>query len=290
MADWTIIKILSWTESYFKNHAIDSPRLAAEMLLASSLDIERLDLYLQHDRPLEKQELEGFKTLIKRRIQNEPVAYITGEKGFYESEFKVGRGVLIPRPDTETLVEAALDIVKETPSESYPKNILELGVGSGAVVVSLAKVFPDHHYFANDISKKALGIAKKNSETIVQDRVRLFCGSWLDAIKVFPIFDLIVSNPPYIPTGDIPGLQAEISVFEPVTALDGGADGLDCYRKIFETAHRNLVPGGCLLLEIGFDQKEGLREIFEQHSGYGSIEFIQDLAGHNRVAKIKKIN
>ncbi len=288
MVDWTIIKILSWTESYFKEHSIDSPRLAAEIILAYSLDVNRLDLYLQHDRPLEKKELSNFKVLIKRRIQNEPVAYITGEKGFYESDFKVGRGVLIPRPDTEILVETAINILNNSSTVDAHQKVLELGVGSGAIIVSLAKVFPDLLCFAGDISFDALAIARQNSKNIAKDRVSFFSGSWFEAIRQDSLFDLIVSNPPYIPTEDIKNLQAEIHKFEPMLALDGGRDGLDCYREIFKNAYSYLAFGGILLLEMGFDQKEGLTKIFEQYPEYESIEFIQDLAGHNRVVKIKK--
>lgn len=288
MVDWTIIRILSWTESYFREHFIDSPRLTAELLLAYCLGIGRLDLYLQHDRPLEKNELYDFKVLIKRRIQNEPVAYITGEKGFYDSDFKVAKGVLIPRPDTETLVEQALGILEKSKVCGSRKHVLELGVGSGAIIVSLAKALPDHVYMANDISWDALDIAKINIKKNLQTCVNLFSGSWLDAIRPKPIFDLIVSNPPYIPTQDIKKLAPEILKFEPSLALDGGPDGLDCYRKILEHAHLRLVPGGMLLLEIGFDQKKGLSQCFEHCAEYESIEFVQDLAGHDRVAKIKK--
>jgi release factor glutamine methyltransferase len=282
--------MLSWTESYFKDHSIDSPRLASEMILAHSLGIQRIDLYLQYDRPLEKHELSDFKALIKRRVQNEPVAYITGERGFYESEFKVAKGVLIPRADTETLVEEAVRLLKKALAQNITQKVLELGTGSGAIIVSLAKALPEHFYFANDVSLDALGIAKINAENIADDKVSFFSGSWFKALKSDFLFDLIVSNPPYIPTGDIKTLEAQIHAFEPMLALDGGSDGLDCYREIFADAHSHLIPGGVLLVEMGFDQKEGLQGIFEQYPEYESIEFIQDLAGHNRVVKIKKIN
>jgi len=288
LVEWTIIRILLWTESYFKAHFIDSPRLTAELLLAHSLDMARLDLYLQHDRPLDKNELSDFKALIKRRIQNEPVAYITGEKGFYDSDFKVAKGVLIPRPDTETLVEQALGVLEKSKWRGSPKHVLELGVGSGAIIVSLARVYPDHVYLANDISADALKVARINAQNLLQTRVMFFSGSWLDAVKQKPAFDLIVSNPPYIPTKDIKTLAPEIHRFEPMLALDGGHDGLDCYRQILEAAHHCLAPGGTLLFEIGFDQKEGLIRVFDRHAEYESIEFIKDLAGHDRVAKIKK--
>ena len=286
--DWTIIKILSWTESYLKNHSIDSPRLTAEMLLAYCLGIKRLDLYLQHDRPLHKNELFDFKVLLKRRIQNEPVAYIIGEKGFFESDFEVASGVLIPRPDTETLVEQALKILNTCHGCSRPRMVLELGTGSGAIIVSLAKAIPRHLYFASDISLAALAIAKKNAEKIAKDNIIFIAGSWFSALGENSRFDLIVSNPPYIPTGDIQGLQPEIKEFEPMLALDGGRDGLDCFRLILTDAHHYLAPGGSILLEMGFNQKKGIENILNQCSPYESIDFMQDLAGHNRVLLIKK--
>jgi release factor glutamine methyltransferase len=291
--DWTIIKILSWTESYFQDHSVDSPRLTAEILLAYSLDIKRLDLYLQFDRPLHASELSYFKILIQRRVQNEPVAYITGEKGFFESDFRVAQGVLIPRPDTETLVEQALMILssgKDSPEFNAfgSKTILELGVGSGAIIVSIAKARPEFEYFACDVSQPALKIAKINAQKIIPDKIKFFSSDWFSSVKEKERFDLIVSNPPYIATADIENLEPEIRKFEPLLALDGGLDGLDCYDIILNDAHRYLVPGGVILLEIGFDQKEGLENIFNQHPQYTSIGFIKDLAGHNRVAFIKK--
>lgn len=280
--------ILSRTESYFKEHSIDSPRLTAELLLAHSLGLRRLDLYLQYDRPLQQNEVSAFKTLIRRRIQNEPVAYIIGEKGFFESDFEVAGEVLIPRPETEILVEEALKILNTGSGSPGAKRVLELGTGSGAIVVSLAKAAPRHLYLANDISLSALGIAKKNACRIAENRVLFFAGDWFSPVQIRPGFDLIVSNPPYIPLADIRGLAPEIRMYEPQIALDGGEDGLSCFRAIFREAHRRLAPGGILLLEMGWDQKEDLENVLKVHSEYESIEFIKDLSGHDRVAKIKK--
>lgn len=290
MNDWIIIKLLSWTESYLKKHSIDSPRLTAEILLAYCLGIKRLDLYLKYDRPLQKNELSDFRLLIKRRIQNEPVAYIIGEKGFFESNFEVTQGVLIPRPDTETIVEQALKILNTYQDNCRPRMILELGTGSGAIIVSLAKAIPRHLYFAGDISLAALAIAKKNAEIIAEDKIKFFAGSWFATLSGNSRFDLIISNPPYIPTADIQELEPEIKEFEPMLALDGGIDGIDSYRSILKSAHNYLVPGGIILLEIGYDQKEILQSISGQYKEYESIYFIRDLAGHNRVALIKKID
>ncbi len=290
MIDWTIIKILSWTESYFKDHAIDSPRLTAEILLCFCLEIQRLDLYLQHDRPLEKKELAQYKTLIQRRIQREPVAYIVGEKGFYESSFQVRPGVLIPRPDTEILVETALDLMGPCHDSSQAKNVLELGVGSGAILVSLAKACPGHRYFGCDLSRAALDTARKNAGNLVQTLLHFFQGSWFDPLQKQPFFHLIVSNPPYVSTGDLEGLAPEIRDHEPRLALDGGLDGLDSIREILARAPGYLRPGGMLVMEMGSDQKPGVAAIAGASPEYDSIEFIKDLAGHDRLAVVKKRN
>lgn len=289
---WTIIKLLTWAESYFKSHAVDSPRLTAEILLACGLEIKRLDLYLQHDRPLEKNELARFKALIKRRVQNEPVAYITGIKGFWESDFVVTPDVLIPRPETEILVEQALQFLKgrfpDKGPDGRPGRILELGTGSGAVIVSLARAMPGHVYAAGDISLKALAVAKQNAGTLAGKPIRFFAGSWFSCLDTRGKFDLILSNPPYIPARDIETLQPEIRLFEPFTALDGGPDGLAAFREILGAAHCYLAPGGVLLLETGCDQKQGIQRILRSAGGYQPPEFIRDLAGRHRVALIKK--
>ncbi len=285
--EWTVFKLISWTESYFARHRIDSPRLTAEILLGFCLGIRRLDLYLQHDRPLEKQELARFKTLIQRRKNREPVAYITGEKGFYESSFQVRPGVLIPRPDTETLVEKTLAVLAEDVQK--PSVILELGVGSGAVVISLAKAHPGALFFAGDISRVALDTARKNADREKKiGKIHFFNGSWFDPLVPRPFFDVIVSNPPYIPGSHIPGLAPEIRDHEPITALDGGDDGLDCIRKILVRAGEFLVPGGHLLMEMGFDQRAELTALAMNFPEFDTFDFIQDLAGQDRVVHFKK--
>ncbi len=295
---WTIIKTLSWTESYFEKQSIDSPRLTAEILLSYSLSLNRLDLYLQHDRPLNQGELSAFKSLIKRRIQKEPVAYITGEKGFYESDFIVSDKVLIPRPDTELLVEEAIGLLNRDlvninqpdNNQSIGKRILELGTGSGAIVVSICKAAPIHTYFALDISVHALKTAKKNGELLAENKIQFLASDWFSGLKNGFSFDFILSNPPYIPLADIDNLQPEIKNYEPMRALNGGVDGLDCYRLIFDQARYYLAPGGVLMLEIGYDQKIGITQVVEQFPVYNSIEFKTDLAGHDRVVIVKKSN
>ena len=285
--DWTIFKLISWTEGYFKEQGVDSPRLTAEILLGFCLDIKRLDLYLQHDRPLEASELAKFKALIKRRCQGEPVAYITGEKGFFESEFQVAPGVLIPRPDTEVLLETAMAFLGKKDSRA---NVLEMGVGSGALIVSLAQACPDHSYFGSDISPMALETARKNARRLLETPIEFFQGSWLEALSPDVDFDLILSNPPYIPSHDIEDLARDIREYEPRLALDGGEDGLDCYRLILESAASHLAPGGILAMEMGYDQKPGMSALVDSRSGFLPPRFIRDLAGHHRVVVLEKRN
>lgn len=287
---WTIKSILSWTDTYFSQHSIDSPRLTAEILLAQVLGLRRLDLYLQHDRPLEKQELSVFKLLIRRRIAREPVAYITGRKGFYKEQFKVAPGVLIPRPDTETLVETAVGILSEIKQCGRQARVMELGVGSGAVIVSIANACDGHLYFGSDLSGDALGVAYANIKAFARTPVALFRGDWLAAVRPRPMFDLILSNPPYIPSADIESLAPEIRDHEPLQALDGGVDGLDAVRAILAQAGDRLLSSGRLILEIGFDQKPMVKNIAGGFSWVAELDFIKDLAGHHRLAVFKKIN
>jgi len=288
MSDWTIKKLLDWTASYFGDNRIDSPRLTAEILLAKTLSLRRLDLYLQHDRPLEARELSEFKVLIKRRVGREPVAYITGEKGFYDDRFSVGKGVLIPRPDTEVLVETAMAVLNRPGWSGKRARVIELGVGSGAIIVSLAKACPHHDYFASDLSEQALSTATGNAVALTKTPILFFRGSWMDAVAPRAGFDLILSNPPYIPKADIDSLAPEIKEHEPMLALDGGPDGLDAIGIILDQAGSRLNPGGQVILEMGFDQKPGVIELSEGFSWIRDLGFVKDLAGHNRLAVLKK--
>lgn len=287
---WTIKSILSWADTYFLQRNIDSPRLTAEILLAQTLGLRRLDLYLQHDRPLEQQELAVLKNLIRRRAAGEPVAYITGRKGFFKEQFSVTPGVLIPRPDTETLVETAVEILSEMKHAGRQARVMELGVGSGAVIISIANACKSHLYFGSDLSSTALVVACANVKAFAQVPVSIFGGDWLAAVAPQPLFDLIVSNPPYIPTSDIERLAPEIKDYEPRQALDGGVDGLDAVRVILSQAGERLLPSGRLILEIGYDQKPLVKDLVGGFSWVAELDFIKDLAGHYRLAVFKKIN
>lgn len=290
MSDWTAIELVARTESYFKSRSVESPRLSAELLLGLCLDLDRVELYLNHDRPLDSRELDRFRELVRRRARNEPVAYITGKKGFWEHEFSVKPGVLIPRPDTEALVENALAVFDQAGfANGGTGRILELGCGSGAVIVSLAAARPGHEFFAADCSETAVDVTRANSEAILsENRVRVVQGSWLDPFRKGGTFDMIICNPPYVRTSEMKTLSPQIKEYEPARALDAGDDGLDSIREIVAGACDYLADGGTLLIEIGYDQKEAVRRVVRSSSGYEKPVFERDLAGHFRVAVIKK--
>jgi release factor glutamine methyltransferase len=283
---WTILKILSWTVSYFKSRNVEAPRPSAEILLAHALGVDRIQLYIQYDRPLNQDELAAFRDLVKRRAQFEPAAYITGEKEFWSLPFAVTRETLIPRPETECLVEAALAFLKQDSPSGLPKRILEMGVGSGAIISALASEAGEHLYFASDISPAALQIASTNAKkNSLGHAIRFFASDWLRAVKkTAPPFDLIVSNPPYVRTGEISGLAPEIRLHEPRLSLDGSADGLFCLRAIIQTAAEFLKPGGLLALETGFDQKNDVLALARSCGAYENMVCSNDYSGLHRVA------
>jgi release factor glutamine methyltransferase len=286
---WTILKLLAWTTSFFRSHGIQSPRADAEILLAHTLASERIALYTHHDQPLNPDELRRFKTAIKRRAAREPVAYIVGQKGFWSLELAVTPAVLIPRPETECLVEKALQFLPCDAAAS-PLRVLELGTGSGAIVLALAKERPTHRFYALDRSVAALTVARRNARRAsLADRVCFWVADWVDALRPgAPLFDLIVSNPPYIRAGDIPGLQPEIGRFEPRQALDGGPDGLQDLRRIIRQAPAFLAPGGRLLLEIGWDQAMALGAVAADCGLYEESTVFQDYSGLDRVLELRK--
>ncbi len=287
--EWTIIKLIGWTTSYFKSHDIESPRITAEILLAHVLNFDRIDLYLRYDQPLNDKELGLFKMLIKRRINREPVAYIVGTKEFWSMDLAVTPEVLIPRPETECLVEAALDFLPDN-SVMKPKRVLELGTGSGAVILALASTRPNHLFFASDRSLNAVKLARKNARHHGLDtRVNFFCADWFSPLHASTLpFDVIISNPPYIPTKVIAQLQPEISRYEPTAAIDGQEDGLDCLRLIISNAHRYLKKKGRLLLEMGHDQRTPIQKIIESCAVYEDIIFTKDYGGYDRIVQMQK--
>ncbi len=284
---WHVSRLLSWMTDYFSEKNIESPRLSAELLLCMTLDCNRVNLYTSFDKPLEKHELDFLKKLIMRRAAFEPVSYITGEKGFLLYDFFVSRDVLIPRPDTERLVEVVFELFSEKKSEKI--KILELGTGSGAISISLADYFKNCLVVSTDISFEAIKIAVKNSLKYGVEKKIIFVNtSWFNGLSNLEKFDLIVSNPPYIRRGDIDSLQPEIRKYEPFKALDGGIDGLDCIREIIGTAGLFLKNNGFLIIEAGHDQKEDIEKITEKTKDLFFEEMIKDYGKRDRVAVIKK--
>ena len=285
---WTALDLVKWTAGYFRDHQIENARSEAEILLAHTLKTRRIDLYLNHDQPLCEEELKRFKSLIKRRVDGEPVAYITGTREFWSLALAVNPSVLIPRPETECLVEAVLPLLDG--HDGSMKRVLEMGAGSGAIIIALAHEHPEHRYAAMDRSEAAVQTARQNARMQQVDHlIDWFCGDW-DAALVpnRETFDLIVSNPPYIRSRDINGLQPEIRNHEPRMALDGDGDGLRCIRHIIESAHRYLRTGGLVVLEMGADQKKDVLAIAGKSGHYESPRIVRDYSGHDRVALMVK--
>ena len=287
-ATWTVIKALRWTADYFKRHQLESFRIDAELLLAHALNCQRLDLYLRHDQPLNEDERARFRELIQRRIRHEPVAYIVGIKEFWSLRFRVAPGVLIPRPDTESLVEAVLSNLRGLSSKGA--DVLELGVGSGAAIVALASEYPEARFWGSDCSWSALQVARDNARLNgVDSRIRFYMGRWLEPLRRdCEQFDIVLSNPPYIPSDNIAQLSPEIRLFEPLGALDGGVDGLLHISAIISEAHGYIKPGGLLYIEIGFDQRDVVQALAQKYDVYEPAVFYKDYGGHDRVAQLRK--
>ena len=272
---WTLLKLLRWTTGYFSDKGIETPRLDAELLLGHGLGLDRVGVYLNYDRPLNTAELDRLRPLTKRRGHREPLQYLTGRTEFWSRELKVTPAVLIPRPDTEILVEEA---VKRAAGEGV---LLDVGTGSGAIVISLAGELPDWQLYGLDISPEALEIARFNLEKHqLAERVRLLEGSLAELPR--QQYDLIVSNPPYIAPEEWDALMPEVRCFEPRVALLAEEGGLSCYRQLAEQAASRLNKGGWLLVEIGYRQAEAVSELFAT-AGLEDIFVRNDYAGQPRV-------
>lgn len=287
---WTILEILRWTTTYFKSHHIEQSRAAAEMLLAHALGVERIDLYIQYERSLTAEELERFKRFIQRRIRREPVAYIIGRKEFWSMDLKVTPDVLIPRPETESLVEVVLKTVRTAPKQA-PLRVLDLGTGSGAIVLAIASEWPGQNFYAVDRSGKALAVAQDNARAHALDKAITFLqGDWFGPVHdLGGCFDVIVSNPPYISSHEFEALPPEIARHEPRDALLGGSDGLDAIRLIIRQAPEHLVPGGWLFFEIGHDQWAAVDLLISETKLYSDWAVTKDYGGHNRVVRAKAL-
>jgi release factor glutamine methyltransferase len=277
---WTIIELINETTGYFKKKGIESARLEAELLLANCLAIERIQLYIAFERPVSEEELSRFRETVRRRAAGEPAAYLTGYREFWSLKIRVQKGVLIPRPETELLVEEAIKLLKPRDQEMA---ILELGTGSGAIAVALAKEIKNSVIYAADISAAALVVARSNiEEQGLQERIRLVCGNGPAPFKKGAQFDLIISNPPYICSRDIRMLAPEIKDHEPLQALDGGEDGLAFYRQWISQMPPLLRSGGCVVFEIGAEQAAAVSQLFRDAEEFTDIAIKKDYAGHSR--------
>jgi len=277
---WTTIKLLAWTKDYLSAKGIDNARLEAEWLLCAATGLDRVGLYLNFDKPMSDDELASFRAMVTRRARREPLQHILGTQEFYGLEFEVSPDVLIPRHDTETLVTEALAHRPDA------RSVLDIGTGSGCIAVALAHDLPGAAVTAIDISPAALAVARRNAGRNGV-AVEFLAGSLLEPVAGRR-FDLIVSNPPYIPSRDIDGLEPEVRDFDPRGALDGGVDGLDVYRALIPAAPEYLHPSGWLLVEVGIGQAPEVAELFRKTGDYNQPVTACDPGGVERVVGARR--
>jgi release factor glutamine methyltransferase len=286
---WTIKKLLEWISDYFEKSGVDAPRLSAELLLCHILKLERIQLYTLYDRVVQPDELTALRALVKRGANHEPVAYLVGRCEFYSLPLKITPDCLIPRPETEHLVEKAINFLRPRGEGQY---VLDLCTGSGCIAAAIAKNVKDVQVVATDISDAALAVAAENiTRHKLDDAVQLLCGdlfdpiiAGLDAAK----FDLIVSNPPYVSDGEYDKLDKNVKDYEPKLALQAGIEGLDVYTRILEKVDDFLKPDGALMMEIGYAQGTAIRKMLEATALFKHITIEKDFANNDRIAIAKK--
>lgn len=291
--EWDIRGIINITSDYLAGKKVDNPRLTAELLLSHQLNVDRITLYLHFDKPLTKVEVDGYRSLVKRRVEHEPLQYITGKQEFWSLDFKVNPSVLIPRPESEILVEMAIE--KSSGEHGFTEsgiNILDLGTGSGALAVSLATEIRGAFIWATDISSDAIEIARFNAETHgVLERIKFCQGDmWKPIIDEGVFFDLIISNPPYVSDEEYDALPAEVKDHEPRIALCGYSDGMFYIDKIITDGWRYLNPGGHLLLEMDPRQTTKALRLFDQARVYEEASRRQDYSHRHRVVSARRIS
>jgi release factor glutamine methyltransferase len=288
---WTVRRLLEWTSSFFARKEVDSPRLSAELLLAHVLGSPRIKLYTDYERELPEKQLAAFRALVQRASEHEPIAYLTGKAHFFNLEFEVTKDVLIPRPDTETLVENVLQLSRNTVGFEAPR-VLDLCTGSGCIAAAIAHHLKNAVVIATDVSPAALEVAKMTfTRLALEGRVTAAPGDLYDALKDVPDpqpFNLIVSNPPYIPSAALGNLDRNVRDFEPHIALDGGIDGLVLHRRIIEGAGARLVPGGRLYLEIQFDQGSIAKQMLDEREELEDAKILKDYGGNPRVVTARR--
>ncbi|MBW6468856.1 MAG: peptide chain release factor N(5)-glutamine methyltransferase [Coriobacteriia bacterium] len=283
---WTVRDALDWTVAHFEREGVESPRRSAEWLLSAATGLSRVEVYAYHERPLSDAERITLREGVKRRAAGEPLQYVTGEMPFRHIVVRVEPGVFIPRPETEVLVDVALELIADVEDPV----VLEMCSGSGCIACAIATERPDARVVATEITPVAVGVARANAERLgVADRVTVLEGDLFAGVpdELRGEVDLVIANPPYIPSGDLPALPAEVLGFEPHLALDGGPDGLDVVRRIAEQAYGWLGPDGVVAMEIdetcAKDASEGVREWYQE------VRTVRDLAGRDRVVVGRRI-
>ncbi|MGH7995183.1 MAG: peptide chain release factor N(5)-glutamine methyltransferase, partial [Opitutaceae bacterium] len=273
----TVLAVLRKTAEFFGARGIPNPRLDAELLVGHALGLPRMQLYLQFERLLAEPELARIRALVRRRASREPLQYVVGEVEFHGLKLKVDRRALIPRPETERLVELVIERAGLPPATA-----LDLGTGTGAIALALAKAWPEAEITGVDSSSDALALAAENAAASgLSGRVSFLRSSWFSALPEGATYPWIVANPPYLSEGEAARAMPEVSGHEPAAALVAGEDGLAALREILEGAPPRLAPGGWLALESGPDQHEALREL-ARRAGCSRVESVRDLAGRDR--------
>ncbi|MEG2459326.1 MAG: peptide chain release factor N(5)-glutamine methyltransferase [Raoultibacter sp.] len=282
---WTIKAALDWTQGYLERKGDENSRLSAQWLLCAATGLSRIDLYTHFDQPLSPEERETLRGQVTRRGTGEPLQYITGEVGFRYITLKVEPGVLIPRPETEVLVGLGLAALGACDQATDAYLVADLCTGTGCVACSIAHENPVAHVIATDISPDAVQLARKNSEALGLDaRIEVIecdLGAGIDA-QLMGTFDLVISNPPYVPTSVVKTIPDEVKNFEPALALDGGPDGLDLFRRLLPFAHGALKPGGTLAVELHEEGMEHAVSLAEK-AGFTAVHIVRDLADKPRV-------
>jgi release factor glutamine methyltransferase len=291
---WTVLELINWSKAYLEEKGFDNARLEVELLLSRTLGLPRIELYLQFERQLSEKELAAFKALFKRRLAGEPVQYVTGTAGFMLGEFEVNPAVLIPRPETEALTEVVLrmlGVMRGTPrgavgaGREFSPIVVDIGTGSGVIAATIAARVPEAEVYATDVSAEVLEVAARNAERAgVVGRVTFLEGEMLHPIHGHGLagkITALVSNPPYIPTGELAGLPSEVRDFEPRAALDGGEDGLECLRVLVQDGPEVLAPGGLMALEVGDGQARQVSDMLRQSIGNAGVH--KDYSGRERI-------
>ena len=285
MESWTIQKLLSWVTEYFTGKSVDAPRLSAEWLLCYALGAKRIELYTQFNKIVGPEQLSQLHELVKRASEHEPIAYITGKKEFYSLEFEITKDCLIPRPETELLVERAIEFLRTRTGEQF---VCDLCTGSGCVAAAIARNFANCRIVATDISDAALAVAEKNvAKHGLMNRIKLLQGDLFEPViaGLGPTkFDLIVSNPPYVSEPEYEKLAPNIKNFEPKSALTAGQDGLDIIKKIIADTGQHLKPTGTLMLEIGNEQGNAVRNLLETTGYFNTVKIEKDYSNLDRLA------